>query len=248
MGNDASPQQYGGVTPPAPRGASGTAGLLARGLPRFVLLLVVMPSFLCAVSGHWDWVMVWFLTGALAVCMCANMAVLMALNREVVAERLLNKSPAKAWDNPVRVLMSVGSMAALIVAALGKRFGWPSFPLWLQIGGFGLLVLGILILTWAMSVNKFFARVVRIQTERSHAPVMVGPYRFIRHPGYIGFSTMGAAILLILGSPWAFIPGLASFAVLMVRTAFEDKTLRAELDGYAAYAERVRYRLFPGLW
>jgi protein-S-isoprenylcysteine O-methyltransferase Ste14 len=28
----------------------------------------------------------------------------------------------------------------------------------------------------------------------------------------------------------------------------EDRTLLAELDGYQAYASRVRYRLAPGLW
>ena len=108
--------------------------------------------------------------------------------------------------------------------------------------------MGDLILVWAMSVNRFFARVVRIQTERGHAPVTAGPYRFIRHPGYIGFSTLGAAALLILGCPWAFIPGAASLALLVVRTAFEDRTLRTELDGYADYAGRVRYRLVPGIW
>jgi len=34
----------------------------------------------------------------------------------------------------------------------------------------------------------------------------------------------------------------------VIRTALEDKTLRAELPGYAEYAQRVRYRLLPGLW
>jgi protein-S-isoprenylcysteine O-methyltransferase Ste14 len=36
--------------------------------------------------------------------------------------------------------------------------------------------------------------------------------------------------------------------LFIVRTALEDRTLREELPGYQAYAERVRYRLLPGVW
>jgi protein-S-isoprenylcysteine O-methyltransferase Ste14 len=44
------------------------------------------------------------------------------------------------------------------------------------------------------------------------------------------------------------IPALLSTAWLILRTALEDRTLRTELDGYEAYANRVRYRLFPLVW
>ena len=36
--------------------------------------------------------------------------------------------------------------------------------------------------------------------------------------------------------------------LLILRTALEDRTLQAELPGYAAYAQRVRFRLLPGVW
>lgn len=53
---------------------------------------------------------------------------------------------------------------------------------------------------------------------------------------------------LCLASVWALIPaGLAS-AILILRTQWEDDTLRAELAGYKEYTERVRYKLIPGVW
>jgi protein-S-isoprenylcysteine O-methyltransferase Ste14 len=33
-----------------------------------------------------------------------------------------------------------------------------------------------------------------------------------------------------------------------IRAVLEEKVLKSELDGYTAYAGRVRYRLVPGLW
>ncbi len=38
---------------------------------------------------------------------------------------------------------------------------------------------------WAMVVNPFFSPVIRIQAERGHCVITRGPYRWLRHPGYI---------------------------------------------------------------
>jgi protein-S-isoprenylcysteine O-methyltransferase Ste14 len=36
--------------------------------------------------------------------------------------------------------------------------------------------------------------------------------------------------------------------MLATRAVLEERTLAAELEGYADYARRVRYRLIPRLW
>lgn len=50
------------------------------------------------------------------------------------------------------------------------------------------------------------------------------------------------------GSWWAYIPVVITVALMMLRTALEDRTLRAELPGYAQYTEETRWRLVPGIW
>lgn len=75
-----------------------------------------------------------------------------------------------------------------------------------------------------------------------------GPYRFVRHPGYVGGIAMTVAAALVLGSAWALIPGVLSGLLLVIRTILEDRTLQRELAGYRAYAACVRYRLLPGIW
>ena len=75
-----------------------------------------------------------------------------------------------------------------------------------------------------------------------------GPYRRIRHPGYAGVIVFYGSALLLLGSLWAFVPFGFLLAVLAVRVMLEERTLRRELPGYAEYANRVRWRLLPGVW
>jgi protein-S-isoprenylcysteine O-methyltransferase Ste14 len=108
--------------------------------------------------------------------------------------------------------------------------------------------LASLLVFWAMLTNRFFSGTVRIQTERNHVVVEDGPYRYVRHPGYSGALLFTMASPVALGSWYALIPAALTSAVLVLRTAFEDATLRAELNGYGAYARRVSARLVPRIW
>jgi protein-S-isoprenylcysteine O-methyltransferase Ste14 len=99
-----------------------------------------------------------------------------------------------------------------------------------------------------MVANRFFAAVVRIQSDRDHKVVTGGPYRVVRHPGYAGGIWAWLATPLMLGTLWAYIPALLTIAAMVVRTALEDQTLHSELPGYAEYAQHTRYRLLPGVW
>lgn len=99
-----------------------------------------------------------------------------------------------------------------------------------------------------MVVNRFFSTAIRIQTDRAHQVVSRGPYAVVRHPGYLGMIVAAPASVLALGSWWALAPALAYSALVARRVATEDHFLHERLDGYPAYATRVRYRLIPGVW
>jgi protein-S-isoprenylcysteine O-methyltransferase Ste14 len=101
---------------------------------------------------------------------------------------------------------------------------------------------------WALTVNRFFSSDARIQRDRGHQVVTDGPYRFVRHPGYAGSMLLALAMPLALGSWWSYLPALAAAALMLRRLLIEDRMLRAELEGYADYAARVRWRLLPGVW
>jgi protein-S-isoprenylcysteine O-methyltransferase Ste14 len=137
----------------------------------------------------------------------------------------------------------------LLTAGLDARFGWsPELPLAFKIGMLPVAVLGHLLILWAMKANKFFSGVVRIQKDRGHSVITGGPYKVVRHPGYVGMIVFGFATPLVLGSLWAFIFGVLMMCITVARTVLEDRTLQEELEGYKDYAGLVRYRLLPGIW
>jgi protein-S-isoprenylcysteine O-methyltransferase Ste14 len=41
---------------------------------------------------------------------------------------------------------------------------------------------------------------------------------------------------------------IMTYLIAVIRTALEDRTLQEELPGYREYSQRVRYRLFPGIF
>jgi len=70
----------------------------------------------------------------------------------------------------------------------------------------------------------------------------------VRHPMYVGVILAVICIPLSLGSYYALILSALVIILFIIRTSLEDKALQEELPGYKDYAQKVRYRLFPGIW
>lgn len=221
----------------------------ARVAFRLLIYIIILGVILFLCAGRADWAMgwAWLVVHFVVVLTSAFIA---PIDPELVDERTHVKEGVKQWDKliviPTQILMPFGF---LVLAGLDLRYGWsPGLPLWLQIAALIFGGLGYLLSIWASSVNKFYSRLVRIQTERGHHVVSDGPYQYIRHPGYTGIIIFMLTTALALNSLWTLTLSGALTLLLIVRTALEDKTLQGELEGYQAYTHKVKYRLVPGLW
>ncbi len=219
---------------------------------RFVLFLLIIPLLLFGLSGQLNWPMAWAYVLIYIGSALASRLILMCKSPDLLSERaqFLKAEGIKSWDTRLVPLIALfGPLAVLVVAALDQRFSWsPPISPWVEAAGLMVFLLGTLLGIWAIIVNRFFSSVVRIQTDRGHQVVTSGPYRYIRHPAYAGnlFSILATA--LMLGSLWSMIPAILVVIGLIMRTYLEDRDLCQELAGYAAYAQRTRYRLIPGIW
>jgi protein-S-isoprenylcysteine O-methyltransferase Ste14 len=202
-------------------------------------------------AGTLRWVWGWALLIVLTATMAAHPLLLIPINPELLAEREkgMLDTGVKRWDK--WITMSSGTMMVLtwVVAGLDVRWGWTgNWPLAAHLAGLLFNALGHALFMWAMTANAFFAEGVRIQKERGHTVASGGPYRFVRHPGYVGAIVSNLATPFLLGSLWALLPAVALAVLFTLRTALEDQTLQAELPGYAEFTQQTRYRLLPGIW
>ena len=183
-----------------------------------------------------------------AATLMANLMCLLRWNPELIRRRMRFGKFAKAWDMVWAVLFALAVIAIYVVAVEETRNGVSHEPRAAWLLGLAIYTPGWTLVIWSMVVNPFFEKTVRIQTDHGHRVIDTGPYAYIRHPGYVGFVGWIISTPLLLASAWAFIPALITVLLFVIRTALEDRTLCDELPGYTEYANRVRFRLIPGVW
>ncbi len=173
---------------------------------------------------------------------------LLVINPDLTQER--SKPRAGGIAPAIRPVASVLFLTTVAFAAIdtGRLHCAYPFSKPAQIGAFVVLIAANVLQIWAMASNPFFSTALRLQTDRGHHLVSHGPYRFVRHPGYLAMLFMVPFTALALGSTLALIPASIYGAIILFRAAREDRFLIYNLAGYAHYAEKVRYRLIPGVW
>jgi len=205
---------------------------------------------LFAAAGRWDWIRGWISVALWVVGMTAMGLIIQRYNPELMEQRARwRRKDTKRFD---RVFMALFMPLVLLHPAIAGldavRFRWSSMPFGFVYAGATLFVLATVLIGWVMAINPYAESTVRIQTDRGQTVITSGPYRFVRHPMYVGTTLMYVGTPLVWGSVWALVVSGVIILLFLWRTAREDRTLHQELPGYDQYATQTRYRLLPGVW
>lgn len=232
-----------GAIPPA------VSRLIRRRMIQLAVQVLAFCVILFLAAGTVRWPNAWAYAGLYLALIVANGLYVLPRNAEIAAERSRWHTGTCRFDRLLMGWNALAFLGILVVAGLDAgRFGWAplGWP-WALAGGV-LLAASMVPVGAAMAVNRHLETTVRIQRERGHQVVTSGPYRWVRHPMYVGMLMQLPAMALLLGSAWALVPALASMVLTVIRTGLEDRTLLRDLPGYASYAQVTRYRLVPGIW
>lgn len=217
-----------------------------------VMSALFFPSLILFLAGNWRWVEGWLFALWFVAMLEFNIIYLYWKDPALLAER--TKAPGtgnqQSWDKYLMVAILVIALLWLVVLPLdAERFHWsPSFPLWLKIlGGVALLPAWYLIERTTME-NTFLSAQVRIQGERQQQVITTGVYGLVRHPLYLGCALMMLGAPLLIGSVYGLLISALGLLLLVGRIMGEERMLLEELDGYAAYRQKVKYRLIPFVW
>ena len=201
-------------------------------------------------AGTMTWLAGWLFLGLFFSFFLAVNLWLFRHNPGLLQERMrLGASDQQGWDKVLFPLLLVFPFAWLMFMSFDAvRFHWSPVPGWFQGIGAVVLLWSFYLLFLTFRENAYLSPVVRIQAERGQTVVSTGPYHYVRHPMYAAIGVFGIGTPLLLGAWYGVLLGLMFVVVLARRAVLEERTLREELPGYAAYMARVKYRLIPYVW
>ena len=166
-------------------------------------------------------------------------AILLASEGLVAFFVLIRRSSADVTRSPRDWALAFAATIGPLLAqtAAGAR------PLAPQGMGVAILLFGLGFQVWAkLTLRRSFGIVPANRGIKAS-----GPYRFVRHPMYLGYVTVHVGFLLMSPNGWNLLIYGGSFAVQLLRILAEERLLGAD-PAYAAYCAQTRWRLLPGVF
>lgn len=219
--------------------------LLRIVLSRAIGAVVVVFAMFFIPAGTLDYWQAWLFCALLFIPMALIFAYLLKNNPELL-ERRMRLRETHRQQKRIILLSYPFFVLVFLMPGLDRRFGWSEVPTAVVIVADVVMVSGYFLFFLVMRENSYASRVIEV--AQGQKVISTGPYALIRHPLYAGALMMYVAMPLALGSFWAVIPALAIVPLIVARIINEESVLEKELDGYAKYTRRVRYRLIPGIW
>ena len=219
--------------------------LLISGFAKLLYGLAGVCLLLFWPAGTFAWGGAWLLLAILFIPMPIAGIIMWLKNPELLRRRL-NMKEREGTQRAVIALALVMFVVGFVVAGLDFRFGWTRMPAWIPIIAAMLFLIGYGLYGEVLRENAYLSRTIEVQAGQR--VVSSGLYGVVRHPMYAAAILMFLAVPLVLGSAWALIVFLA-YPLLMVKRIWnEEEVLRAGLEGYSEYMQKVRYRLIPFVW
>lgn len=222
-----------------------TGKLFCQAILKFILgaalvgLLIFLPA---GTVRYWNG---WLLMGLLFIPMFFAGIVMMLKNPELLKKRL-NARETQAEQSLVIQLSGLMFICGFVLAGLNFRFGWLILPDWAVWTAAVLFLLAYLLYAEVLRENAYLSRTVEVQ--EGQRVIDTGLYGVVRHPMYAATLLLFLSMPLVLGSPLSFAVFLAYPFIIARRIRNEEQVLERGLTGYAAYKQRIKYRVIPFLW
>ena len=222
-----------------------SAKLFIQAILKFTLGVVLVGALIFLPAGTLSFFNGWLLMGILFVPMFFAGIVMMIKNPELLKSRLEAKEKQK--DQSVVVKFSgLMFLAGFIVAGLDFRFAWLPLPHGVSVGAAVIFLLAYVLYAEVLRENTYLSRTVKV--EEGQKLIDTGLYGIVRHPMYMVTIFLFLSMPVILGSWYALLVFAFYPAIIIVRLKDEEELLTRELAGYAAYKEKVKYRIIPFIW
>jgi len=212
---------------------------------KFVFGVILVGLLVFLPAGTLNYAQGWIFMGVLFIPMFFAGIVMMIKNPALLRSRLNAKEKQKEQDIVVK-LSGLMFLAGFVVAGLNYRFCWYILPTGVSIGAAVVFLIAYILYAEVMRENTYLSRTIEVQ--KNQKVIDTGLYGMVRHPMYAATLLLFLSMPLVLGSVWSFLIFLLYPIIIAVRIKNEEKFLEKELDGYAEYKRKVKYRLILFIW
>lgn len=219
--------------------------LFVQAILKFLLGVVLVGALIFLPAGTLSYAYGWLLMSILFIPMFVAGFVMMAKNPELLKKRLNTKE--KLGEQSIVIKLSgLMFLTGFVLAGLGVRLNWYMLPTGAVIVGAILFLIAYLLYAEVLRENTYLSRTIEVQENQK--VVDTGLYAIVRHPMYSVTLLLFLSMPIVLGSIYAFIVFLVYPFLIAKRIKSEEEFLEKELDGYAEYKQKVKYRLIPFIW
>jgi protein-S-isoprenylcysteine O-methyltransferase Ste14 len=212
---------------------------------QFLIALIVLMLLPAWTLHYWQAWLYWLLFAAVMLPMTSYFL----KHDPKLVERRMVAGPGAETEKSQKLIMTAASACIVllfVVPGLDHHFQWSAVPGAIVAVGDAGFVLGYVMIFFVLKQNSYAA--ATIVTGADQPVISTGAYALVRHPMYASALVMFGFTPLALGSYWSLLLIVPLAAVLAWRLIDEERILRRDLPGYAAYCGKVHYRLIPGLW
>ena len=171
--------------------------------------------------------------------------VLLAVNPDLLRRRLQAKE-TQGGQRRVVALSGLMFLCGFAAAGLDFRFGWSAVPGRLSACAVIVFLVAYALYAEVLRENTWLSRTIEVQEGQQ--VVDTGLYAIVRHPMYAASVLLFLSMPLVLGSWVSFALFLPYPILIAARIRNEEQVLEQQLNGYAEYKLRVKYRMIPYIW
>ena len=222
-----------------------TKSLFLSAIAKFLLGVLLLGVLIFLPAGTLHFTGGWLLMGILFVPMFLAGLVMMAVNPDLLRRRLDAKEQQREQSLMVK-LSGLMFIAGFVLAGLDHRYGWLELPGWVNVAAAVVFLLGYVLYAEVLRENTYLSRTIRV--EEGQKVIDSGLYGIVRHPMYTATLLLFLSMPFVLGSAISFVVFLAYPVLIAKRIRNEEILLEQELEGYADYKRRVKYRMIPFIW
>lgn len=219
--------------------------LFFEAIIKIMLGIIIVGALLFIPAGTFDYWNAWLFIILLFVPMFIA-GIIMIIKCPDLLKKRLNAKEKYTSQKLVVLFCGLMFIAGFIIAGLNYKYRWLELQSIVTSISSALFIISYIAYAEVIRENQYLSRTIEVQEGQK--VIDTGLYKIVRHPMYAATIIMFLTIPLILGSIFSFVIFLIYPFIIAKRIKYEEAVLEKELEGYAEYKEKVKYKMIPFIW